>query len=246
MVEGHPRSRHQALKVHGKLMARDIRLRSAQGSEFDCYLAVPEGTHPVPAVVLASAIHGVDADLRGIADDFASRGFMAAAPDLFWRTTPGPLPRGDPRAPARAQPRLQMIAAGEQDLIDVLQALKGESRFDGRAMVAGFCYGGPYAVIGPKRLGYQAGVSLHGTQMADYVAELEGLRDPVCLVWGDDDHLAPPAVRDAYIAIAARNKNVAVHVFPRVKHGFMMRGNAEAFDSEAYDFSVECADTLLQ
>jgi hypothetical protein len=31
-----------------------------------------------------------------------------------------------------------------------------------------------------------------------------------------------------------------------VKHGFMMRGNAEAFDSEAYDFSVECADTLLQ
>ena len=59
-------------------MGRDIRIRSAQGPLFDCYLAVPEGTHAVPAVVLASAIHGVDADLRGIADDFASRGFMAA------------------------------------------------------------------------------------------------------------------------------------------------------------------------
>ena len=34
----------------------------------------------VPAVVLASAIHGVDNDLRGIADEFASHGYIAAAP----------------------------------------------------------------------------------------------------------------------------------------------------------------------
>jgi carboxymethylenebutenolidase len=62
----------------------------------------------------------------------------------------------------------------------------------------GFCYGGPYAILGPKRLGYEAGVSCHGTQLLDYVGELEGLTKPVCIVWGDLDHAAPPPVQGAY------------------------------------------------
>ena len=37
--------------------------------------------------------------------------------------------------------------------------------FNGRAIAAGFCYGGPYAIIGPKRLGFAAGFSCHGSQM---------------------------------------------------------------------------------
>jgi tripartite-type tricarboxylate transporter receptor subunit TctC len=36
------------------------------------------------ADVRASAIYGVDKDLRGIAEELASRGYIAAAPDLFW------------------------------------------------------------------------------------------------------------------------------------------------------------------
>ena len=69
------------------------------GGAFDCYLAEPAGSAKVPAVVLASAIHGVDEEIRAIADEFAAAGYLAAAPDLFWRTeTPGPLQRDDPRA----------------------------------------------------------------------------------------------------------------------------------------------------
>ena len=56
-------------------------------------------------MVLASAIHGVDADLRDIADAFAAKGYIAAAPDLFSRTVPGPLERGDARSTPRGQPR---------------------------------------------------------------------------------------------------------------------------------------------
>ena len=33
--------------------------------------------------------------------------------------------------------------------------------------------GGPYAILGPKRLGYDAGISCHGTQMLDFLPELE-------------------------------------------------------------------------
>lgn len=66
---------------------QDIKIKSSGGGAFDCYLVTPVAPGKVPAIVLASAIHGVDADLRGIADAFAAKGYIVAAPDLFSRTT---------------------------------------------------------------------------------------------------------------------------------------------------------------
>lgn len=228
-----------------RFTSKDTRVRSLHGPEFDCHLALPAATEPAPAVVLASAIHGVDMDLRSIAGAFASHGYIAAAPDLFWRTLPGPLPRGDPRAAARAQPRLQTIRAGEQDLRDVLRELHKLPSFNGRALVLGFCFGGPFAVLGPKRLGYEAGMACHGSQMLEYVAELEGMRRPVCIVWGDQDHLAPAGVRDAYRACESRVAALEVHVVAGVRHGFMMQSRGDAFDRAAYDFSIARALAML-
>ena len=67
-----------------------IKVRSSEGGDFDCYLNVPNTGRQLPAVVLASAVHGVDADIVAIADEFAAHDVIAAAPDLFWRTVPGP------------------------------------------------------------------------------------------------------------------------------------------------------------
>src|SRR4051812_29485138 len=121
---------------------KDIKIKASGGGQFDCYVVLPEITGKLPAVVLASAIHGVDADLRAIADDFAARGFIAAAPDLFWRSVPGPLARDDPRSPGRGQPRLEKIKAGEADMADTLAMLKTADNFNGAAMAMGFFYGG--------------------------------------------------------------------------------------------------------
>jgi len=225
---------------------REIKVRSSEGPQFDCYIVTPATAQKVPAIVLASAIHGVDADLRGIADEFAARGYIAAAPDLFWRSVPGPLARDDPRSAPRGQPRLEKIRSGERDLAEVLPVLRREPLFNGRAAVIGFCYGGPYAILGPKRLGYDAGISCHGTQMLDFIQELEGVRQPVCIIWGDQDHAAPAAVLEAYRAVPERMKNVEVHVFPGIQHGYMMRGNAKAFDSATYQFSMTSALAILE
>ena len=224
---------------------QDLKIRSSEGPEFDCYLATPDAKQKVPAIVLASAIHGVDKDLRSIADEFAARGYLAAAPDLFWRTTPGPLTREDPRSAPRGQPRLEKIRTGEQDLKDVLPLLRKQPLFNGKAAVIGFCYGGPYAVLGPKRLGYDAGISCHGTQMLDYAGELEGVRQPVCVIWGDKDHLAPPPVVAAYRDLAQRMKNLELHIFPGVEHGYMMK-DAKAYDAKTYEFSVQRALAILK
>jgi carboxymethylenebutenolidase len=223
-----------------------IKIASRNGGEFDCYLSLPNSSAKTPAVVLASAVHGVDADIRQIADDFAARGFIAAAPDLFYRSIPGPLPRDDKRAGERSQPRLPKIKAGEDDLSDTLAHLRTLANHNGKAVAMGFCYGGPYAVIGPKRLGFAAGVSCHGTQMLDYVAEFDGVTEPVCVVWGDKDHLAPPPVVDAYHALALRSPNVEVRVFPGVLHGFTMKGNAQTFNQPAYDFLFDRTLAMLE
>jgi carboxymethylenebutenolidase len=228
------------------MAGKHVKIRSsAGGGEFDCYVAGPAGGGKVPAIVLASAVHGVDADMRAIADEFAARGYLAAAPDLFWRSVPGPLPRDDDRTKTRSQPRLEKIKAGETDMTDTLAELRKNPQFNGRAAAMGFCYGGPYAILGPKRLGYDAGISCHGTQLIDYLKDLDGVRQPVCIIWGDQDHAAPPPVQEAYRAVPARMKNVEVHIFPGVQHGYMMKGNPKAWSAKTYEFSMGRALAIL-
>ena len=55
---------------------------------FKAYVARPSGT-PKGAVVAIQEIFGVNAVMRGKADWLAREGFLAVAPDLFWRIKPG-------------------------------------------------------------------------------------------------------------------------------------------------------------
>ena len=228
------------------MLRKTIKIRSSEGGEFDCYVAVPDAKGDVPGVVLASAVHGADADIMAIANELAAHDFIAAAPDLFWRTIPGPLAHDDGRTKQRSQPRLDRIKEGEADMADTLTHLGKLPQFNGRAVAMGFCYGGPYAILGPKRLGYAAGISCHGTQMLDYIHELEDLSEPVCILWGDRDHRAPDEVLNAYRALASRKKNVELHIFSGVQHGYMMPGIPKAFDRQARQFSMTRALTILE
>src|SRR5436309_12319401 len=124
------------------MSGKTIRITASAGGELDCYLAVPEAEATVAAVVLASAVHGVDADIVALADEFAAHGCIAAAPDLFWRTLPGPLSHDDGRAQQRSQPRLDKIRQGEADMADTLARLRQLPEFNGSAVAIGFCYGG--------------------------------------------------------------------------------------------------------
>ena len=183
--------------------------------------------------------------IRQIADEFAAAGFIAAAPDLFWRTLPGPLPSGDPRTHERSQPRLEKIATNERDLADTLAFLETLPQWNGRAATMGFCYGGPFAILGPKRLGYDAGICVPWLADARFPRGARGVTAPVCMIWGDQDHRAPQPVLDAYRSAAAQMPNVEVHVFPGVEHGFMMPSHTDAFDAPARDFAMKRSFAIL-
>ena len=131
-------------------------------------------------------------------------------------------------------------------MADTLAHLRTLPQFNGRAAAMGFCYGGPYAILGPKRLGYDAGISCHGTQMLDYIKELDGVTQPVCIMWGDQDHRAPAEVLDAYRPVPARMKNVEVHIFPGHPARLHDAGQHQgAYDPKTREFSMKRALAIL-
>ena len=61
---------------------------SGRDGAFDAYIARPKAL-PAPAVVVLQELFGVNADIRKTCDELAEQGFIAVAPDLFWRQEPG-------------------------------------------------------------------------------------------------------------------------------------------------------------
>jgi carboxymethylenebutenolidase len=228
------------------MAGKDIKIRSSEGGEFDCYVALPNTKEKVPAIVVACAVFGVDEDIRKITDEFAAAGYIAYAPDLFWRTIPGPLANGDNRTKERSQPRLEKIKTGEADMRDVAVAIRTLPQSNGKVATIGLCYGGPYANIGPQRLGYDAGISCHGSQMWSFVKDLDGVTQPVCLIWGDEDHALNDEVREVYPKLAQKMPNLEYHVLPAIKHGYMMSLHASAYDKGAYDWSMKRTLEILE
>ncbi len=55
---------------------------------FGAYIARPKALS-APAVVVLQELFGVNADIRKTCDELAEQGFLAVAPDLFWRQEPG-------------------------------------------------------------------------------------------------------------------------------------------------------------
>src|SRR6202165_5633191 len=64
-----------------------LSVKGRDGS-FAAYIARPK-TPPAPAVVVLQELFGVNADIRAICNELAAQGFIAIAPDLFWRQEPG-------------------------------------------------------------------------------------------------------------------------------------------------------------
>lgn len=229
------------------MSGHDVKIAATEGGTFDCYLSLP-ASGPAPAVVIMSSIFGADDDVRNNCDDLAAQGFIGAAPDLFWRTDAGPMPRsedGRRRAAARAKDRDVSIERGVQDLADLIADLKGRPECNGRIAVVGLCYGGPYAILGPARLGCDAGLAFHGTKVENYLDALGGIRVPLSLHWGDQDHAAPTETLEKVRAAARDMANVDITIYPDAAHGYTARASVDAWNESAAEASWHRAVEIL-
>lgn len=226
----------------------DIKIAANGGGEFDCHIALPEAGNG-PALIIMSSIYGVDEDVRNAAADLAAKGIVVAAPDLFWRGDSGPMARdeeGQRRASERATDRANLVEAGIQDLADVMAAVKTLPQCNGRVATLGLCYGGPYALLGPARLGCDAGFSFHGTAVQEYLDELPQVGTaPVRLHWGDEDRACPPDALGNIRAATADMSNVEITVYPGVVHGYSAPGSTKAWNPAAAETSWASALAVL-
>jgi carboxymethylenebutenolidase len=72
----------------GRRQMKDQITINGQDGAFGAYLAQPKAL-PAPAVVVLQELFGVNTDIRKTCDELAEQGFIAVAPDLFWRQEPG-------------------------------------------------------------------------------------------------------------------------------------------------------------
>ena len=217
------------------MAGQDIKISASEGGEFDAYLALPESGSG-PGVVIISSVFGVDGDVRDMADTLAGHGFAVAAPDPFWRGDSGPMDRGEDgarRAAARATDREPIIERGVRDLADTMSDLVARDECNGRIAVIGLCYGGPYAILGPARLGCAAGIAFHGTKVQNYLGELDGVTVPLVLHWGDQDHACPPEALAQVRAATEGRADTDITIYPGVQHGYTSAVNPPSYDEDA-------------
>jgi carboxymethylenebutenolidase len=112
---------------------------------FGAYIARPKAL-PAPGVVVLQELFGVNADIRKTCDELAEQGFIAVAPDLFWRQEPGVDLGVTSEADWQHGLRLYQAydrdagARDVKDTADVVAALRGCT---GKVAVLGYCLGDP-------------------------------------------------------------------------------------------------------
>jgi GGDEF domain-containing protein len=150
------------------------------------------------------------------------------------------------RARERAAGRDDLIELGVQDLADVMAELKRLPECNGRIAVVGLCYGGPFALLGPARLGCDAGLSLHGTAVENHLHELANIgAAPIRLHWGDADRVCPPDTLARIRAATDGMANVEITIYPGVVHGYTAASNAKSWNAAAAEDSWAGALAVL-
>src|SRR3972149_3646496 len=110
---------------------------TVDGETMRCYVAVPAGEGPFPAVVVIQHAGGVDGFVQEMADRFAAAGYVAIAPELYHRQ--------DPESGEDMLTRMGRLRDVEV-VRDVSAAIEHAGRLDegaaDRIGIAGVCMGG--------------------------------------------------------------------------------------------------------
>jgi carboxymethylenebutenolidase len=203
---------------------------------FNAYVARPAST-PAPAVIVIQEIYGVNAVVRGVADRLAAAGFLAVAPDLFWRIEPGidltdQTDEGNKRAFALFG--LYDADAGVRDIAATIDLVRGLPDCTGKVGAVGYCLGGKLAFLTATRTDCDASVSYYGVGLDGLVAEAETLTHPLMLHVAEEDRFVPKTAQHAVAAALKNHPQVALFTYPGADHAFARPGGMH-YDKAAAD-----------
>ena len=189
---------------------------------FVAYIARPKAL-PAPAVVVLQELFGVNADIRKTCDELAEQGFIAIAPDLFWRQEPGV--DLNHWSDAEWKKGLALYAAydrnkGVLDIVDTAHAAGQLDGASGKVGVMGFCLGGLMAFLAAARAKIDAAVAYHGGDTEKYLDEAGGITAPMLMHLAEEDEFISKDAQAKIKAALSDKPNVEVYSYPGCNHAF--------------------------
>lgn len=198
-----------------------IRIESLDGSgSFNAYRADPQGS-PRGAIVVIQEIFGVNEGIRRKCDHFASLGYMAFAPDLFWRLEPGIVL--DPDIPEQFQEALDWMGKFDQDKgIEDIEATIRAARMasGGKVGAVGYCLGGRLAYMTAARTDVDATVGYYAVGIDGLLGEKHAIANPLMLHVAGDDGFVSKDVQAKMHEGLDDHPRVTLHDYPGEDHGF--------------------------
>ena len=212
-------------------MNNQIEINSPDGT-FTAYISRPAKL-PAPVVVVLQELFGVNADIRATCDELAAQGYIAVAPDLFWRQEPGV--DLDVRSEADWQHGLRLYTAydrdaGVRDIMETVRTAVELPESTGKVALHGYCLGALMAFIAAVRYEVDAVVAYHGSDTEKYLGEVDGLDAPLLMHLGEEDEFIPKAAQAEIKAALASKPGVTVHSYPGQRHAFS-RHNGAHYDA---------------
>lgn len=211
----------------------------AGDGEFTAYRATPAGT-PKAAIVVIQEIFGVNAGIRRKCDTLAEAGYLAIAPDLFWRLEPGI--ELDPDIKPEFDRALELMGQFDQDkgIADIeasIRAVRSELGDDAKVGVVGYCLGGRLAFMTAARTDVDASVGYYGVGIDGLLGEKHAIAHPVLLHVPEEDHFVDKDAQAAMHAGLDDHPKVTIYDYAGEDHGF-----ATEFGERRSDASAKLAD----
>ena len=230
------------------MTSRTEQIRIPDGAEFSGHLVLPEsGTGP--GVVVIQEIFGVNDYIKGACDRLARLGYVALAPDLYWRLEPGiAIDESEAGGLQKAYGfvgRLDFAKAGD-DAVAALEHLRGLPEVtEGKAGILGFCLGGGIAYIVAALSDPVTCVSYYGSAIPDALGLAGQVRCPILFHFGGSDDRIPVDKQEAVRNAFAHHPGTEFHVHEGAGHAFDNHNSAvmhhERASREAW---AETADFL--
>ena len=216
-------------------------------ASFNAYVSRPEDT-PKAAIIVIQEIFGVNPGIRKKCDDWASEGYLAVAPDLFFRMKPGL--ELDPDIEAEFNEALDYFGKydpddGVKDIAATIDWIR-DTGATAKVGCVGYCLGGKLAYMAAARTDVDASVGYYGVMIDQMLDEKDAIANPLLLHIPTADHFVGPEAQAAMHAGLDDHEKVTLYDYEGLDHGFAAEmGNrrneegAQLADSRTRDFFAE-------
>ena len=213
------------------MQTKNVQIDAGNGEALDAYVSLPNQPNG-RAIVVLQEIFGVTPHIREVADRYAREGYLAIAPDLFWRVEPGLSLSHSKEDMQRAFSILGQYSEelGVQDIARAITYAKAQPGI-GDVAIVGMCLGGKLAYLAAITLPVAASLAFYGVGIEKNLDEVLNPKAPLLMFFGGKDKYVSPPVRELIEKAVAGNQDIAIRVYDEADHGFYTRGDPEVIRS---------------